>query len=114
MKKIKLMQIVPNLNSGGVEQGTLDLANYLAAQKNNNIIISNGGALLSYLNKQYVKHYLNPVHSKNFFSMPFVAKKINKIIKENKTNILHVRSRAPAWLLPYISKKKFKNCFYIS
>ena len=109
MKKIKLMQIVPNLNSGGVEQGTLDLANYLAAQKNNNIIISNGGALLSYLNKQYVKHYLNPVHSKNFLSMPFVAKKINKIIKENKTNILHVRSRAPAWLLPYISKKNLRT-----
>ncbi|MDC0195054.1 glycosyltransferase [Alphaproteobacteria bacterium] len=105
MKKIKLMQIVPNLNSGGVEQGTIDLANYLAEQKNNNIIISNGGALLSFLNKQYVSHYLNPVHSKNFLNMPFVAKKINKIIKENETNILHVRSRAPAWLLPFISKK---------
>ena len=37
--------------------------------------------------------------------MPIVAKKVNSIIKENNINILHIRSRAPAWLLPFIDKK---------
>ena len=106
MKKFNLMQILPSLNSGGVEQGAIDVANYLAKNENNNLIISNGGKMLSYLNKKYVHHYELPVHTKNFLRMPFIAKKINKIIKENKINILHVRSRAPAWLLPYINKKK--------
>ncbi|SVD84277.1 uncharacterized protein METZ01_LOCUS437131, partial [marine metagenome] len=41
--------------------------------------------------------------------MPIVARKINKIINENNINILHIRSRAPAWLLPYINKKKLKT-----
>ena len=41
--------------------------------------------------------------------MPFVARKMNKIINENNVNILHIRSRAPAWLLPYINKRKLKT-----
>ena len=106
MGNYKLMQIIPSLSSGGVEQGTLDLANYIADKKYKNIIVSNGGRMLSYLNKKYVSHYKLPVHSKNFFKMPIIAKNINTIIKENNINILHIRSRAPAWLLPYIQKKK--------
>jgi glycosyltransferase involved in cell wall biosynthesis len=105
MKKFNLMQIVPALSSGGVEQGTLDLANYIAEKEIRNLIVSNGGRMLSYLNKKYVHHYKLPVHSKNFFIMPFIGRKINTIIKENNINILHIRSRAPAWLIPYIDKK---------
>ena len=52
MKKFKLMQILPSLRSGGVEQGTLDVANYLASLDIKNYICSNGGQMLSYLNKQ--------------------------------------------------------------
>jgi len=105
MKKFNLMQVVPSLQSGGVEQGTIDVANYLAETEINNYIASGGGQMLSYLNKRYVKHYTIPVYSKNFLKMPIVAKKINSIIKENNINILHIRSRAPAWLLPFIDKK---------
>ena len=109
MKKFNLMQIVPSLNSGGVEQGTIDIANYLAKKEQNNLIISSGGKLLTYLNKKYVYHHNLPVNSKNFFKMPFIAKKINKIIQQNNINILHIRSRAPSWLLPYINKKNLKS-----
>ena len=108
MKIFNLMQIVPSLQSGGVEQGTVDLSNYLASLKIRNFIISNGGNLLSYLNKQYVDHSILPVHSKNFFKMPFTAKKVNKLLKESEINILHLRSRAPAWMLPYLEKDNLK------
>ena len=75
MKKFNLMQVVPSLQSGGVEQGTIDVANYLAETEINNYIASGGGQMLSYLNKRYVEHYTMPVHSKNFLLMPFVARK---------------------------------------
>ena len=104
MKKFKLMQIVPEMNSGGVEQGTLDVANFLGKNHYNNVIVSNGGKMLTYLDKKRVSHYKLPVHSKNFFTKPILAKKINKIITQENINILHVRSRAPAWLLPFIKK----------
>jgi glycosyltransferase involved in cell wall biosynthesis len=109
MKKFKLAQIVPALNSGGVEQGTIDVANYLSTIKIKNTIISSGGKMLSYLNKKYVNHFELSVNSKNILKMPFLAKKINRIIKENNINILHIRSRGPAWLLPYINKINLKT-----
>jgi len=109
MKKFNLMQIVPSLQSGGVEQGTIDVANYLAETEIKNYIASCGGQMLSFLNERYVKHYTVPVHSKNFLKIPFIAKKINLLIKENNINILHIRSRAPAWLLPFIDKKNLNT-----
>ena len=65
--------------------------------------------MITLLNSQKVKHIKLPVHSKNIFAMPFIAKKLNQIILENKINIAHVRSRAPAWLLKFIRNKKFKT-----
>jgi len=109
MKKFNLMQILPSLKSGGVEQGTVDLANFLASLEIKNYITSNGGQMLSHLNKKYVEHNTLPVHSKNFFKAPFTAKKINQIIYKKDINILHVRSRAPAWLLPYLNKQHIKT-----
>lgn len=109
MKKFKLMQILPSLRSGGVEQGTLDVANYLASLDIKNYICSNGGQMLSYLNKQKVEHYNLPVHSKNFLTKPFVASKINNIILKKKIEIIHFRSRAPAWLLPFLKIQNLKT-----
>jgi glycosyltransferase involved in cell wall biosynthesis len=109
MKKFNLMQILPSLQSGGVEQGTIDVANFLASLEIKNHITSNGGQMLIDLNKRYIEHNSLPVHSKNFFKAPFTAKQINDIIKKQDINILHFRSRAPAWLLPYINKQKIKT-----
>lgn len=109
MKKFNLAQMLPSLNSGGVEQGTLDVANYLAAKEIKNSIISNGGQMLSYLNKKYVSHHNLSVDSKNILKLLFLANKLNNIINKNKINLLHVRSRGPAWLLPFINKKNLKT-----
>ena len=109
MKNFNLLQILPSLDSGGVEQGTIDLANFLGEKNVESFIISSGGKMINLLNKRKVKHFSMSVHSKNFLTMPFVAKKIDKIIQEKNIDIVHVRSRAPAWLLKFIKKKSFKT-----
>ena len=109
MKNFNLLQIVPSLESGGVEQGTIDVANFLGERDLGSFIVSNGGNMLTLLNKNKTKHIKLPVHSKNILAMPFIAKKLNKIIMDNNINIVHVRSRAPAWFLKFIRKKKFKT-----
>lgn len=104
MKQLRLLQIVPNLESGGVERGTIDLSNHLAKKGCENFIISNGGKLLTLIHRQNITHINLPVHSKNPITIFKNIKKIRRIIKKNKINIINVRSRAPAWSAYYASK----------
>ena len=55
MKSLNLLQLLPSLQSGGVEQGTIDVANFLSENKVNSFIVSNGGPLVKKLNRN-VQH----------------------------------------------------------
>ena len=109
MSSFNVVQILPSLDSGGVERGTIELANYLSELKLKNNIISNGGRLINEINKNYTTHFELAVHSKNFFSYPTIANKLKKIIMDQNVNIVHVRSRAPAWILSFIKNKNFRT-----
>ena len=109
MSSFNLVQIVPSLDSGGVERGTIDVANFLAEKKIKNFIITNGGKMISELNQEYTHVYLLPIKSKNFLSYPFIAKKINLFIMENNINLLHVRSRSSAWIINLLVNKNIKT-----
>ena len=104
MSSFNVAQILPSLDSGGVERGTIEVANYLSELKVKNNIISNGGHLINEINKNYTTHFQLAVHSKNFFTYPTIANKLKKIIMDQNINIVHVRSRAPAWILSFIKK----------
>ena len=105
MENFKLAQIVPAMQSGGVEQGVIDLSNYLSNKNFLNYIASSGGNLFKNIKSKNTKHIKLPLNSKNFFIYPFLARKLQKKINEFGINIVHIRSRAPAWLLPFLSKK---------
>ena len=107
MKDLKLLQIVPSLESGGVEQGVVDVANYIASKGLDTFVASSGGNMLKQFNKKKVHHIKLPLYSKNIFTMFRNANKLKKAIEKNNINLVHVRSRAPAWILKYISS----NCF---
>ena len=109
MSPFNVVQIIPELKSGGVERGTIDVANYLSNLKIHNHIISNGGFLEKELNYNFTNHLKLPVHSKNFLLFPKIAIKIDKYIKEKNINLVHVRSRAPAWLVNILNKDKIKT-----
>ena len=109
MSSFNVVQIIPSLESGGAERGTIDVSNYLSDLKINNNIISSGGRLLSEIDSNYTKHFELPVNSKNFINYPFIANNIKKIISSNNINIIHVRSRAPAWILRFINKDHIKT-----
>ena len=105
MSLFNVLQILPSLDSGGVERGTIDLANYLSSNKIFNHIISNGGRMEIELNTEYSQHYNLSVNSKNLFLYPYLAKKIDKYIKNHNINLIHVRSRGPSWILKFVQKK---------
>ena len=109
MSSFNLVQIVPSLDSGGVERGTVDVANFLAEKKIQNFIITTGGKMITELDDNFTHVHKLPVASKNFFAYPFIGRKINKFIKANNIDIVHVRSRGPAWMINLMAKNNIKT-----
>ena len=109
MSSFNLVQIVPSLDSGGVERGTVDVANFLAEKKIQNFIITSGGKMIKELDKNFTHVHQLPVATKNFFSYPLIARKINQFIKAKNINIVHVRSRGPAWMINLMPKNNIKT-----
>ena len=109
MSSFKLVQIVPSLDSGGVERGTIDVANFLTEKKIQNFIITSGGQMIKELDESFTHVHLLPVSSKNIFSYPLIARKINQFIQSNNINLVHVRSRGPAWIINLMSKNNIKT-----
>ena len=108
MENFNLLQIVPSLESGGVEQGTIDLAIGLNDYGYKSYVTSNGGSMVSILERNNIKHFKLPVHSKNILTMYLNIWRLKKIIIENNINIMHVRSRAPAWSAFFCKPKNVK------
>ena len=94
---MKVIQILPELNSGGVERGTLEVGKYLVEQGHESIVISNGGRLVEKLEAEGSRHITLAVHKKRLSSLKQV-KVLRKLFEEEKPDIIHLRSRLPAWL----------------
>ncbi len=99
-----VLQVLPELEMGGVELGTVQIATAMANQGIKNFVASQGGRLVHELERAKVKHLTLPLKSKNIFKMRENAKALEKFIKENGINIVHARSRAPAWSAYWAAK----------
>ena len=95
--KINVLQVIPKLGFGGAETGCYDIAHYLAEKDCGSFVATSGGELLKFVKKNKVKIFRLPVHSKNPIIIIFNALIISFLILVKKINIVHARSRAPAW-----------------
>lgn len=105
-----ILQILPALETGGVERGTIEVSEAIVNKGWKSIVVSNGGAMVRHLDRMDAKHISLAVHTKNPFKIFFNSKKLAKILKENQVDIVHARSRAPAWSA-YLACKKTKTPF---
>ncbi len=101
-----VVQILPELNNGGVERGTVEVANYLAEQGVCSIVISAGGRMLYQLHKE-VEHFTLSVGKKSLTSL-LLIRKLRQFFIQKKVDIVHARSRLPAWLA-YQAIARIKN-----
>ena len=114
-KKIKVLQVIPKLGYGGAETGCYDLAHFLPEQGCKSFIVTSGGVLLKFIKKEKVKVFRLPVQSKNPILILFNAIIISLIILIYNINIVHARSRAPAWsclIATKITSRKFVTTFH--
>jgi lipopolysaccharide heptosyltransferase II len=94
---MKSLQVLPSLEVGGVERGVIDLARAMKKRGEEMVVLSSGGPLVAELQKMGVTHYTLPVHRKSIFSLSLVPR-IAEIIEKEHIDIVHARSRVPAWL----------------
>jgi len=113
--KIKVLQVIPKLGFGGAETGCYDLAHFLAEQECKSFLITSGGELLKFVRRDKVKVIRLPVQSKNPIIMFVNFIIIFFIILFYNIDIVHARSRAPAWSCLwacFFSRKKFVTTFH--
>jgi len=106
---MRILQILPELNVGGVETGVLDLSKELIRNNHYSVVISNGGFLVPKLTLAGAKHYKLPVHKKSPFSILRMISKVANIIDKEKIEIVHSRSRVPAWIAYFAAQRKGVN-----
>lgn len=96
-KKLSVLQILPALESGGVERGTLEVAQALVEHGHRALVMSAGGRQVPALLKCGAEHFAWPIGEKNFKTLLLVSK-LRKFLLEQSVDILHARSRVPAWI----------------
>ena len=112
---LKVLQVIPKLGYGGAETGCYDIAHYLPENGCKSFIVTSGGELLKFVDKNKVKVFRLPVQSKNPILILINAIILTFIILINNISIIHARSRAPAWsclLASKITSRKFVTTFH--
>ncbi len=112
---IKVLQVIPRLGFGGAETGCYDIAHYLPENNCKSFIVTSGGELIKFVNKEKVKLIRLPVQSKNPLLILFNSLALIFIIFLYDITIVHARSRAPAWACFFATKitgRKFVTTFH--
>lgn len=94
---ITVLQIIPNLGAGGAEQACVDIVAGLKARGDRALVMSAGGNRVAEIERLGGEHFLWPVASKNPCRIINNARKLARFISDMKVDVVHVRSRAPAW-----------------
>ncbi len=113
--KIKVLQVIPKLGYGGAETGCYDIAHYLYEKDCVSYIVTSGGDLLKFVDKKKVKVIRLPVQTKNPILIFFNAIVLALIIIIFNIDIVHARSRAPAWscfIATKITRRSFVTTFH--
>jgi len=92
-----VLQVIPALELGGAERGTVDVAAALVKANWRALVVSEGGRMVRDLEEVGAEHITRPVATKNPFKIAFNARSLRQIIEREQVDIIHARSRAPAW-----------------
>ena len=97
MKPLKVLQLLPALDSGGVERGTLEIARALVATGHESVVLSKGGRLVEALQREGSRHITLELGRKS--PLTFLhARRLRRLFEAERFDIVHARSRMPAWV----------------
>jgi len=101
---MRVVQILPALNEGGVERGVVELNREYVTRGIESIVISRGGKLVPEIERHGGRHIAQDVASKNPLTVPARIARLRRTLHELKPSIVHARSRVPAWLCVFANR----------
>ncbi|MBI5937118.1 MAG: glycosyltransferase family 4 protein [Betaproteobacteria bacterium] len=96
-QRLTVVQILPALDAGGVERGTLEVGKHLVEHGHRSIVISAGGRLVEQLTREGSEHVQWDIGRKNLWTLRLIPR-LRRFLRDNRVDILHLRSRMPAWV----------------
>jgi glycosyltransferase involved in cell wall biosynthesis len=105
-----VLQVLPELRSGGVERGTIEIAKAIADEGWVSLVASQGGPMVPQLAYAGAEHIELPLRKKSYGNIKRNARRLEHIIKKYDVDIVHARSRGPAWSA-YLAAKNTKRAF---
>ena len=112
-RPLSVVQLVPTLESGGVERGTLEVARELVRRGHRSVVISGGGRMVDQLTAEGSEHLEWPIGEKSP-ATAWCVPRLRRWLKSQQIDVLHARSRVPAWIgwltwrsLPYTTRPRF-------
>lgn len=97
MENRTVLQVIPALDTGGAERTAIDVAAAIVAAGGRAVVASSGGRLVPELTETGAVHISMPLDSKNPLVMAMNIKRLTTLVRDNAVDLLHARSRAPAW-----------------
>ncbi|MEC9348024.1 MAG: glycosyltransferase family 4 protein [Pseudomonadota bacterium] len=104
-KPLTVLQVLPSLVTGGVERGTVDIAEALVTAGHRAVVASLGGHMVRELDKIGATHHVLPLKSKNPWIIWRNIARLVELIRAEGVDIVHARSRAPAWSAYYAARR---------
>lgn len=94
---MKVLQVLPELNAGGVEGVTCEIAAHLTAAGHQSLVASHGGRMVPVLEAAGSRHFTLPIHRKHPATLAQILP-FRRLLVAEKPEILHLHSRLPAWI----------------
>ncbi len=96
-RRVVVLQVLPAMGTGGVERGTVEIADALVQAGWEALVASSGGQREAALIRVGARHITLPLAVKSPWGIYANAKRLAQLIRDEKVDIVHARSRAPAW-----------------
>ena len=104
-KNKRILQIIPNMEIGGAERTVLEITSFLKDTEFSSLVLTSGGKLIGELEKENIEVIKLKIDKKNPYSIIKNFFLFIKIFREKKIDLIHVRSRGPAWSAIFAAKK---------
>ena len=94
-----ILQALPALKSGGLERGTVETARAIGNAGGTALVVSAGGQMVREVERTGARHITLDISKKGPLAMRSNARKLAKILRDEQVDLVHARSRAPAWVV---------------